>query len=398
MVLTLVLLQPLVWQAAIKLECKEYGTVMLNFQTNFTEREAVREVILKMMARGKQVLAKQNASGNGKSGPKAQPTPALSPQEREWRGKLMGKRDVLRLRRRLVDTGAISDETFWNGMKYRYKPNCELRANGKEVEGENPIEAKDLGVPANVFSVRKGIPVNVSDWGKIPTPAQQHVAILEHPSVARARKALVKQIGEERFWEMFRWSSMAQHKTLSRAETSQMAEADNLFAPYLAREREMEQQERELRVKGLYKGLDLGHSDDHRSVHVLDGHTMGGEARPAKRSRGPDTTALRLLKTVNRHASLIVEEGNVANWRDEANSARPLEDLEDQEEPEYAKFDMEAKRQGSAPSKRKKVVMGSVVQAVWTELENWEPDLSRFARPITGTGKELETIIKKMQV
>lgn len=385
----------------IRINCSDREEkLFLNFGRDFTERDVIRDVISKLQQKGANALANQNGSSNGAAAPAA-PAMPLTPAEREWRKKLRGRKEVLKLHQKLVPSGAVSDETFWNGMKYRYKPNGDKRPTNREIEDdEGASVANDYGVPSDAFVVDNKCLIDVSTWGgTIPTPAQRHMVFMEYPFMARALAALSSKMSEDKLWGFFTVSSMvARRARSSKADAAKTAEADSMFAPFQAGDQQMAEEEKEKLAKGLARGLDLDRFDDHRSAHVLEGHTTGGEARPTKRMRGPASQGLRLMRLVNRHGDLIVREGGASNWdENSAERGRPLDDLDIEEKKQYTKLGMEKRPEEEVDEDCNNAVLGSVAHAVWSGMQGWKANVRRFEEPKCGSGAVLRSLLDRMQ-
>lgn len=312
------------------------------------------------------------------------------------------------MHRTLVRTGAVSEEQFWNAMKYRYKNNGERRGGRGEVEEEGDA-AKGRGVPSDAFATGMTAVVDVDRWeGEIPTAAQRHLVFMAHPAVAAALDAKVpKEMSEAKVWQLFRESSMGRigrggRKTvgrLSKLETAVAAEADAVFAGFQAREGELVARDMERRVEDLAREIDMDRFDDHRGAHVTEGHVDAGDApRAMKQRRGmPATGGLRLMQMVNRHGTLVVDEGSGAGWAGDSVKGRPLEDLEVGEGVAFAKIG------GVADPGRMEVVAkggaeeaADVAREVAGAVEMWSGSVVRLASGVEGSAGVLQALLAKM--
>lgn len=396
----------------MRLTCNDRASkVTFDFGRNFTERDAVRDVLNKLQSQGSAATKAPGSTVSGTASAEAQavkPIVAISAEERARRQILLGKKEVRRLHASLVRSGAVSDETFWNAMKFRYKANGERRvgrfASGgtggaeDEEEDEGTIRESVRGVPSDAYEEGR---IDTSQWENgMPNAAQRHSVFMQEGAVGRAYKRWVGEMGEAKFWQYFIRSSLAKRRNgMSKVETVQTAEADGLFAPFQAKEEEMEREEMERRVKMLDRGIDMDRFDDHRTAHVMDGRGGAGEGIGWGRKRKVMgmTENLRLLKRVNRHGSLIVEgEG----WREEGEKGRPLEDLAGEEQTEYAELGVgEIGQRGveRGDGEGAGVEDGGMVVGIGSWMEGWEADVRRFIRGVEGSGAMLRELVWRMK-
>lgn len=411
----------------IRLTCSDRDNkITLDFSKNFTDRDAIRDVLNRLQSQGGPAVAappSNGASSGGSSGerssPHRAPPPTVAPvsaEERARRARLLQRKEVVKLHAKLVRSGAVRDEEFWRAMNYRYTAKGERRARGAgpdvDEEEEMMQRAGQRGVPSDAFASGTSGGADAVAWAApVPSAAERHRVFMQHPSVANALAAKVPaEMEEAKFWETFRQSSLAGRKRgsgpggrLSKLETILTAEADGMFAPFQAGEGEMEKREREKRVKGLARSLDLGRFDDHRTAHVLEGHVVGGDApRPMKRQRGrrmPVSSELKLMQMVNRHGALVVQEGAGGSWREGGELGRPLEDLQVEEEAKFAKLGVGAASAGVAGGGRKrKGGEGATVGArMAAEMHAWDGDVGRMRGGVDGCAVVLQALLQRMR-
>ena len=325
--------------------------VILDFSTNFTDRDTVCNLLSKLKS-APVVVAK----------PVEEMAP-VSKEELKWRQALLSKSAVRNLHTRLVVGDVIEDATFWTGMKFRYKPNGDLRANApKSAEGETAERAEIKGVPSDAFEGGGG------EWkGDVPSAAQRHGVYLKYPFMKEAVRVLGKEMGEEKVWQMYKSSSMEGFAGRGKQGMALMSEADAVFAPFQAKF--------SVRRGEVDRMLDIGRFDGHELAE--------GERKNRNVGEG-----LRFMRMVNLHGGLIVEEGGERNWSDELSVARPLEDLEIGEEKSFARLGVQVVRG--------KEICGTAGVGMWEELKEWDADLSRFCG---GVGKKgvLNALMGRMQ-
>lgn len=419
----------------IRLTCSDRDNkITLDFAKNFTERDAIRDVLNRLQSQGANALstaastANNGASSGGSSGERSSPQPAAATaapvpaDELARRAKLFKHKEVVKLHAKLVRSGAVSDEDFWHAMKYRYNARGEKRpgasgrmgggADADDEDGEAE-RAREHGVPSDAFTSGVHCEMDTASWkGTVPTAAQRHVVFMEHPSVAQALAAKVPAVmDEERFWKTFLQSSLAGRRRgsgpggrLSKHETILMAEADGMLAPFQADEGETEKRERAESVKGLARSLDLERFDDHRTAHVLEGHVVGGEApRPLKMQRGgvgkAFSTELKLMQMVNRHGALVVGEGARGNWREQADAGRPLEDLEDEEEAKFARLGVHSVKAGVAETRHigAKIETRRIAEGIGGALQTWDGEFGRLGGQVHGCTEVLAALLDRMK-
>lgn len=423
----------------IRLTCSDRDNkITLDFGKDFTDRDAIRDVLNRLQARGTSALAASSQAGtngssnggsNGERGSPqinntraAPPAAPVSAEERARRSKLMQRKEVLKLHAKLVRGGVVTDEQFWHAMNYRYNAKGDKRARGTAADLDEDDEEAERqtkqGVPSDAFTSGTNCANDTSTWKTtVPTSAQRHLVFMEQPAVSRALAVKVpKEMTEEKFWEIFLQSSLAGRRRgsgpggrLSKSETVATAEADAMFAPFQAAESEVEKRETAARVKGLARTLDLGRFDDHRTAHVLEGHVVGGDApRSMKRQRGggmPVSTELKLLQMVNRHGTLIVDEGakDGPNWtEEEERKGRPLEDLEVDEEASFAKLGVTGLSQAVGGAVKSVAAMEddtaeTVARAVGREMEMWNIDVRRMQYSVPGSANVLASLLATMR-
>lgn len=397
----------------MRLTCNDRASkVTFDFGRNFTERDAVRDVLNKLQSQGAAATTRPSGSPSSTPSTAAQtpkPSVAISAEERTRRQILLGKKEVRRLHATLVRSGAVSDETFWNAMKFRYKANGERRVGrfgggatgggeGEEEEDEGVRRESVRGVPSDAYEEGR---IDTSRWENgIPNAAQRHLVFMQEGAVEHAYERWVGEMGESKFWEYFIRSSMAKRKNgMSKVETARTAEADAVFVPFQAREEEMEREEMERRVRMLDREIDMDRFDDHRTAHVTDGRGGAGEGVGWGRKRKVMgmTENLRLMKRVNRHGSLIVRgEG----WKEKGEKGRPLEDLVEEEDIEFASLGVGeigeggVERSGNDGGERED---GGVVVGMGRWMEGWEANVKRFVGGVEGSGEVLNELVRRMK-
>lgn len=407
-------------QAMIRLTCNDRDAkITLDFGKQFTDRDAIRDVLNRLQSAGTNAAPTNNTAPNAsqqtvpaqKPAPPPPPPPKqISPEEQAWRQKLIARKEVRRLHSKLVRGGGVPDDMFWTGMKYRYKPSGEPR---KAEQAEDDIEETQRGVPSDAFTSGANCAMDSTTWeGAVPTPTQRHLVFMEHPAVARALTAKVPaEMSEETFWEHFLSSSMATRKRrgyagrLSKTDAVRTAEADAVFAAFQAYERETSEREELARAKGLAMAIDMDRFDDHRTAHVMEGHVVGGDAprEMKKRKLGglPASGSLGLMRQLNRHGSLIVDDTmeKKGPWLpDDEDKGRPLVDLLGEQKREFAKLDVSVSvTQGAADGKRSVGgVIGNVDEFV-NAAAGWRPNVERFGSTITGSSVTLNNLLASMR-
>lgn len=399
----------------MRLTCSDRASkVTFDFGRNFTERDAVRDVLNKLQSQGAAATTRPSGSSStpatsstGVLPPK--PSVVISAEERTRRQILLGKKEVRRLHATLVRSGAVSDEAFWNAMKFRYKANGERRVGrfggggagggeGEEDEDEGARRESVRGVPSDAYEEGR---IDTSGWENgIPSAAQRHLVFMQEGAVKRAYERRVGEMGEAEFWGYFTQSSMARRRNgLSKGETARTAEADAVFAPFQAREEEMEREEMEKRVRMLDREIDMDRFDDHRTAHVMDGRGGAGEevGWGRKRKIMGMTENLRLMKRVNRHGSLIVRGGG---WKEEGEKGRPLEDLVGEEEVEFADLGVGESGEGGVErggGGEGRTEDEGVVIGMGRWMEGWEVNVRRFSGAVEGSGEVLKELVRRMK-
>ncbi|PXF46504.1 hypothetical protein BWQ96_03739 [Gracilariopsis chorda] len=354
-------------KAMIRLTCSDRpNKITLDFATSFTDRDAVRDLLNRL----------QSAPAPAPPPIHAPPAQPLTARQRLWRTALLKRKDVRQMHQRLVLSRAVSEDVFWKGMKFRYTPKAEPR-NPTE-----PLEHADLlhetGVPSDAFTPSPSC--DDLKWDTVPTPAQRHHIFLAFPAVKRAFLQRNATFDDHHLWALFSASSMAPRsaRVRSKRDTVRAGEADAFFAPYQAREAERAQKEREQSVRNLHSDIAINRFDDHRTEHVQDPH-------PPKRARVSD--ALRLMRMVNTHGSMIVGEG----WKDTLE--RPLEDLVDQPPRPFTKLAV----QESATKREAHAIDHGIALAFSDAMTHWSADVARFSEPIHTSGQILHKLVKSMR-
>ena len=413
----------------IRLTCSDRDAkITFDFAKNFSDRDAIRDALNELRERGANMLASarqesttntnpdnKNNSQNGSKTSKPVPLPPakpLSPEEKRWRQLLLAHKEVRKLHTKVVLTGAVSDEKFWVALKYRYGKDGKARASRGlsklDTEDETIDAEREQGVPSDAYMKESKQGIDVSGWNGIPTPSQRHAVFMEHPAVGRARTDKVpKEMSEEEFWDVFQASSMVVRRgrnRISKTDTTRMAEADAVFAPYQAQEKETAKMERSEKVKGLAMDLDLDRFDDHRGSHVMEGHAVGGDAPRQMREQGKGngkgalSEGLRLMKQMNRHGQLILEsKGRVGNWKEQSMKGRPLEDLEEEQERKFAKLDVTSPEEKEVLGDRSEIDREQV-RRMAMGLREWDVQLSAYGMVLDGSGAIMSKLLDRMKL
>lgn len=395
--------------------------VTLDFGTRFTDRDAIRDVLNRLQSSGgSNAIPNANSSKPAQS---AQPTKPVSPEEFARRAKLMAHKEVRKLHVQLVGGNVVSDEDFWAAMRWRYKDNGEPRGRSglegtDDADEGNSIEMTgERGVPSDAFAVEDGAAGQASGLGapgdatakwtsNVPTPAQRHLVFMEKPAVARAYKEKVKggNMDDKQFWMLFVSSSLAGRRIgrMTKSDTARTAEADAMFAPFEAAEKRLGEKEAAEQARKLAHELDLDHADDHRGVHVQDTHREdSGVSRGIKRGR--DTAAdassgLRLMRLVNRHGKLVMDEGGVGGWIAEGiDKVRPLEDLVIDEEKPFSKLGVRGVSGLTGAGDQNIHVDIDLCCAFSSKLSQWNVDVERFRSVVAGSDRRLEELLSSMR-
>lgn len=424
-------------KAMIRITCLDRSDkITLDFARSFTDRDAVRDVLNRLQARTTAISSTPTLSTPITVDPSNTPTPPtastsipspqqpkpLAPEERARRQRLLKVKEVRNLHMQLVRGGTVSDDTFWAAVKYRYKDNGEPRGRAglEDPAAETTTVTGHRGVPSDAFvpdeatiagathgaaGLGAGAIEAAAVWDDVPTPAQRHVVFMQNPAVARACRDLVpSKMTTERFWQMYLYSSLAPRRTrgrISKTDTAKTAEADAILAPYQAADAETGAREVADRVRGLARELDLGRVDDHRNQHIRDATDIDAEMnkpQPGNRGAALGSSGLRLVRLVNRHGGLVLEDGGIGEWEPEhVDKTRPLEDLVIEAEKPYAKLGVE-KVSGIVGRKHSgydDVSMESI-QETAAMLEDWDMNLSRFEEPV-GNQDRLKTLLASMR-
>ncbi len=376
----------------------------------------------------------------------------IDADERRWREKVLAHPEARRLHANLVwHSGTVTDETFWKGMRFKYKPSGERRPTAGPSADEEPEDnapappdapppdappplGKRKGVPSDAFSTSTDCAMDTTSWTdafstdtdcamgttisthELPTPAQQHRIFMEFPAVALAHKRLVPgERSELDFWRCFLASSMTAKLSKDPRVWDNGAtatEADAVFAEFQTQERREAELDRVRRAAKLSPVIDLDKFDDHRSPHVLEGHGGTGDApRPEKEVVGRDlpmTSHLRIMREVNRHGQLIVDADNRGKtfepWapREEDRGA-PMEDLMEAEEPRFATLAVGAIKKaasvfrgGTDDGDGMQVDTDQMHEFV-AGLSHWEADTARLIYPIPAAGSALIELLSQMR-
>jgi hypothetical protein len=428
--------------------------VKLDFGTTFGDRDAIRDVLSMRLtpdgAANAAETAQRNAGTSASANPSATPSlenkpqisvdwAALSAEERKWREILFRKKDVFSLYRRIVESGIIEDETFWKGMKCKYKPNGQRRGTTSNDVEEFGAIGSDKGVPSAAFDQAGdcGQEDASATWaGEVPNAGERHRIFMEHPAVLLAYRAKVldakpgAKMTEAAFWVVYRKSTMGQrHLKGSKRGAAVATEADAMFAEFHAREKRVCMAEEQHRASLVDKSLNLRRFDGHRQEHVLQGHVVGGEApRGFKRQDGTTNAAgesrgLDLMRKLNRHGAMVVEgvsDGVKDAWHENAEErTHPLPDLENMPAREYSQLMVESETaffaaQGrglqtdfsangtprdehDAQSRATEAKLKIRAAFMSKRLTGWEPNLGRLAHGHTMAGETLEEVLTAMR-
>lgn len=396
--------------------------VTLDFGARFSDRDAIRDVLNRLQSNGTAAITTTPANESQQT----QPTPKTKPVSREEfarRAKLMAHKDVRKLHAQLVGGNVVSDDDFWAAMRWRYKDNGEPRGRGgldlDEGEDNQDIEMTgERGVPSDAFVAEDGGPGQDSGFSpstkatdkwtsNMPTPAQRHIVFMEKPAVARAFNEKVKKgtMGEAQFWTLFIASSLAGRRIgrMTKSDITRTAEADAMFAPFEAAEKRFAPHEAAERARSLAHELDLEHADDHRGVHIQDSHRTEGDA-PRGVKRGRDAAAegssgLRLMRLVNRHGELVLNEGGVGGWVAEGiDKVRPLEDLELDIEKPFSKLGVKRFRSHSTGEDEHKFHVDlESCRTMNARIAQWIPNVDRFQSSVPGSDSRLEELLESMR-
>lgn len=419
----------------------------LDFGRSFSDRDAVRDMLNKMQS-PVPTSQRKDASTPAAGASPAAPVKKVSKEERERQIKLLQRREVFRLHKAVVGGGAVTDEMFWSAMRYRYKDNGEPRSrSGLAVEEENDADAMEVdtvtegmngndsaqnaisvtaavaaakrkGVPSDAFLAPKGtvddpnglaVELDVSTWTSvIPSAGQRHMVFMAKPAVRRAHRETVGKgtMTDERFWQLFSASSWSRRRggRMTKTDTARTAEADAIFAPYESAERRLAENEAAQRARQVARELDLAHRDDHRCVHVRDlrnGDETGTLTSTIVKSGLESSSGLRLVRLVNRHGSMVLDEGGVGVWKTEGvDKARPLEDLMAQQSKQITSLEMhstDARTGKHGPVQAQRVVDAETCGDVRNWFDGWEADVTRFRNPVPAAEERLRGILSSMR-
>lgn len=399
------------------------GTVTLDFAKSFNERDAVRQVLDRLRPKELSPPGTEPALNSTAPSAPSAPVKPLSPEEMARRQALLARREVLKLHVQLVRGGAVPDDQFWNAMRFRYKDNGEPRGRGG-LDDDDDANANDevaaarrRGVPSDAFVIGDGgaeeaggisaSNAAVAKWtSEVPTSAQRHIVFMDKPAVARAYIAKVDKgtMTETQFWTLFTASSLvgARQRRRTKTDTARSAEADAIFAPYEAEERRYAGKEQAERGRLISRDLDLDHFDDHRSVHVLEGHSSAGGVPGAckdGRNSGFNATAgVRLGRMMNRHGLLVLDGAGVGGWDAEGvDVVRPLEDLQVTSEKTFSKLGVASVAELTGSNGNAIDIELDACRAMSDLFEDWNGDVSRFKSPVEGSAQHLDGLLKSMR-
>lgn len=360
-----------VLQAVIRIMSADRAApVMLDFGTSFGDRDAVRDVLNKRLTPAGAASSAPSASGALFSGQSqkilqtnAQPKvdwSSLPAEQRDWRTLLMTKKEVVVLHMKLVGSGIVSDDKFWKELKWKYKQNGQRRGlTAAEIEDFSAI-GSEKGVPSSAFdNPAESESARGAQWvGDIPSSAERHIIFMEHPAVSLAYRAKVldapasTRMPETAFWSVFKKSSMAHSRLKGTKRAAAVAtEADAMFAEFHARRNEVFTANEQKRARTIDNTLNMDRFDDHRQLHVLEGHASSGDApRDIKRRRegtgsAGESRGLDIMRKLNQHGTMILDgvgRGIPTSWRDEEGARQhPLPDLEEDYSQEYTKLNVD---------------------------------------------------------
>ena len=414
----------------IRLVCSDRDApIKLNFGKNFSDRDSVRDVLNRLHGHDTNTAAgvRAGALGTGKpSKPPAAPVAPVSAAEHKRREKLLGYPEVMRLHARLVQqTGAVTNQQFWDGIKFRFKANGE-RKTGSRDGGDEELAGVGVekGVPSDAFSKpgpgAQSEGIEPKSWPDgVPTPAQRHRIFLLLPVVARAYRVLVpRKKTEKDFWNTLSKSSMAtklDKERRFRHNANASSEADAVFAKFISSETVLAEKEAKAREEALDPTLDMRRFDDHRAPHVLEGHAAVGDAprligRPMSRSL-PISSNLRIMREVNRHGQIIVDGTSASgmnavatSWhKDPEEKGTPLEDLVEPAQPKFASLSSEAVKKATpvfhpdGSNIQRGPISESDVAEFAACFNSWHCNTSSFIQPLPGSGEVLQSLMQLMK-
>jgi len=330
---------------------------------NFPDRDSVRDVLNRL--RGDDSNPASAPGAKARAMPRSKPQPRanrLTAAQLQWRQKILGYPEVQRLHAGLVvQSGAVTDEEFFEGMKYKFKPNGDRRNNGANASSSShEAVGKVKGIPSHAFNAPKSAEIpkdkkkkeglEPDNWPEdgIPVPAQRHRIFLLIPVAARAYADLIgkKSMPEKKFWDTLKESSLVNKLStdLRFRRNATATKADAVFAEYFSSNQMETRNEDKEREKNLDKSLDIRRFDDHRSSHVLEGHPAFGDAPKITNTPGisqPASSHLRIMREVNRHGRMIMDDSTFKKregWRKSAAERKGvfLDDLAEKEQPKFA--------------------------------------------------------------
>lgn len=308
-------------------------------------------------------------------------------------------------------------------MRFRYKDNGEPRGRGAvDLDDDDSADTDPVaisqrrGVPSDAFVVGDGaagaadsdstVAKATAKWtADIPSSAQRHIVFMEKPAVSRAYQAKVVRgdMPEQEFWALFLSSSLIgiRQRRRTKTDTARSAEADAMFAPFEAEERRFAALEQAERARAISRDLDVDRFDDHRGAHVLEGHSSAsGAPRAMKdgRNAGIDSAAgIRLGRMMNRHGLLVLDEGGVDQWMaDAVDVVRPLEDLQVVAEKPFSKLGVASIDELAGGDAVEVAAGAEISHAVYQQFDGWEPDVSRFMKPVPGCAQRLDDLLRCM--
>lgn len=430
----------------------------LDFSTRFNDRDAVRDILNNLQRRaGASATAATKPSTfetPRPQQPQQQDTPKMQPLTREEvlrRAKIMAHKNVQKLHKQLVGNNVVTDAQFWSAMRFRYKDSGEPRTRNNPQDSTSSSDDDEqqksadmslkltgqCGVPSDAFGPSAADETStstssttVSKWiSNIPTSSERHLVFMEKPAVARAYRHQVggNKMTEQQFWMLFVSSSYAGRRVgrMTKSDTTRTAEADAMFSPFEAEEKRLSGTEEAERAKRLAHELDLDRADDHRGAHVNDAHRLQGDvpremARTKRFKSDGDGggrigggEGLRLMRLVNRHGGLVLDEGGIGGWVAQGvDRERPLDDLEEGEEIVVAKLGVRdgiaglmGRGQGNNGSANGSGGgTSAMVKVGWEEcremthlMNEWQPNVGRFRHEIGGSDRTLKELLSCMK-
>lgn len=415
-------------KAMMKIDAADFPKgLKLDFRKEFADRDAVRDVLnQKLNTKDPRADGALNGNGAAKSDKdgtdavnKIQQQVTLPKEERERRLAIFKNKEVRDLHLKLVHSGLISEEKFWDAMRWRYDQRGQKRKLwGDEEVGEvSGRKGMSSALGADAVDVDENDPSTNGSTKKIKmNMAKKHEIFVEFPAVERAFKALVpKKLSEVKFWENFFTSSMFRKDQASIG----INKADELFAPFEAQEAALFDKEIHERGRALDPELNIDRFDDHRLPHVLGGQGENQQTLNipgAQPSLHVPSSNLLLMRRVNRHGTLVVNQsaeethGNTEHhsleaWHeDEQQKQHPLPDLEKDEAGNFApltiknqKVFFEAQAAKDPEETAEAASLTPQVRSLAEMTLQWVPDLERWTKPCDVSAATLNSILASMR-